>query len=163
MRISNKHTRTICKPINEVADLMASLSSNNDKLWPHEKWSPMKFDRELSVGATGGHGPIRYVVTEYKPGQKINFEFLAPSSFIGNHWFEIEEKDEKRTEITHTINMNVAGSAIVLWLMIIRPMHDALIEDSFDKAELNLGLAVQRKQWSFWVRLLRWTLKKNPA
>jgi hypothetical protein len=163
MRITNKHTRTIDKPINEVADLMSSLSSNNDQLWPHEKWAPMKLDRELSEGATGGHGPIRYVVTEYKPGKKINFKFLAPSSFQGNHWFEIEEKEEKRTEITHTINMNVSGSAILPWIMIIRPMHDALIEDSFDKAELNLGLTIQRKKWSPWVRFLKRILKKKPA
>ncbi|MBM9616995.1 hypothetical protein JWJ90_22295 [Desulfobulbus rhabdoformis] len=103
----------------------------------------MKLDRELAEEATGGHGPIQYVVTEYKPGKKIKFKFLEPANFQGNHWFEIEEKEDKRTEITHTIDMNVSGAAILSWIFIIRPMHDALIEDSFDKAALNLGLNIR--------------------
>jgi len=67
---NNKHARTIDKPIKEVAALLSSLSSNNDQLWPHERWSPMKLDRELTEGATGGHGPIHYVVTEYSQAKK---------------------------------------------------------------------------------------------
>jgi hypothetical protein len=163
MKITNKHARTIDKPIKEVADLLSSLSSNNDQLWPHERWAPMKLDRELAEEATGGHGPIQYVVTEYKPGKKIKFKFLEPANFQGNHWFEIEEKEDKRTEITHTIDMNVSGAAILSWIFIIRPMHDALIEDSFDKAALNLGLNIQPKKWSPWVRLLKRIFNKKPA
>lgn len=163
MKIKNKHTRILEKPISEVAVLLNSLSSNNDQLWPHENWAPIKFDRDLSEGATGGHGPIKYVVTEFKSGKKINFRFIEPSSFQGNHWFELKEKEESKTEISHTISMNVVGSAIIPWLMIIRPMHDALIEDSFDKAQLNLGLTFQRKKWSPWVRLLKKIIKRKPA
>jgi hypothetical protein len=163
MKITNKHSRIINKPISEVAVILNSLSSNNDQLWPREKWSPMELDRDLSNGATGGHGPIQYVVTEFKPGRKINFRFIKPSSFQGNHWFELNEKEEGKTEITHTISMNVSGSAIISWMMIIRPMHNALIEDSFDKVQLNLGLNFQRKKWSPWVRFLRGILKKKPA
>lgn len=163
MKIINIHNRMINKPISEVAAVLNSLSSDNDQLWPHENWPPMKFDRDLSEGATGGHGPIRYVVTDYKPGKNILFKFIEPSSFKGNHWFELKEKEESKTEITHTISMNVSGSAIISWLIIIRPLHNALIEDSFDKAQLTLGLEYKRNKWTFWVMLLKSILKRNPA
>ncbi|GBC62729.1 hypothetical protein DENIS_3706 [Desulfonema ishimotonii] len=163
MKITNKHTRIIEKPISDVSVLLNSLSSNDDQLWPHENWAPIKLDRELSEGATGGHGPIKYVITEFKPGRKINFRFIEPSNFQGNHWFELIEKGENKTEISHTIKMNVAATAIIPWLIMIRPTHDALIEDSFDKVQLKLGLTFQRKKWSFWVRLLKKTIMKKPA
>jgi hypothetical protein len=44
----------------------------------------------------------------------------------------------------------------VKWRLLIEPMHDALIEDAFDKAETKFsGSAVNRSRWSLWVRILR--------
>lgn len=163
MKMINVHNRVVNKQIAEVGALLDSLSSNNDNLWPYEKWSPMKFDRDLSEGAIGGHGPIKYVVTSYLPGKKINFEFIEPPGFHGNHWFELKEKEESKTEIIHTINMNVSGVAVISWLIIIRYLHDALIEDSFDKAQKYFGIEAKTNNWSPWVRFLRFLLKRKKT
>ena len=163
MKILNVHKRIIDKPISEVAVLLNSLSSNNDKLWPHEKWAPMKLDRDLSEGAIGGHGPIKYAVTDYKPGYKINFRFIEPSGFQGNHWFELIEKEEKKTEIIHTISMSISGSAVLSWPIIIRPLHNALIEDSFDKVQKHFGIETDTNNWSPWVKFLKLVFKRKKA
>jgi hypothetical protein len=161
MKIINTHKRIINQPISEVGVLLDSLSSKNDKLWPHEKWPPMRFDRALSEGAIGGHGPIKYAVTDFKAGNKINFKFIKPSGFQGNHWFELKEKENKKTEIIHTISMSISGSAILSWPIVIRPLHDALIEDSFDKLQNITG--PESNKWSLWVKFLRWALKKKKS
>jgi hypothetical protein len=161
MKICNIHERIINRPINQVGPILDSLSSTRDKLWPHEKWPPMKFDRELSEGAKGGHGPIRYYVKHYKPGKKVIFEFTGPSGFHGRHLFELEKKEPKSTIIRHTIDMKIKGQALFSWPMLFRPLHDALIEDSFDKLETNLTLFPKNSNWSSWVRILRWALKKG--
>ena len=161
MNIINVHKRIINRPISEVGDLLNSLSSKNDQLWPHEKWPAMKFNGDLVVGAKGGHGPIRYVVTEFKPGHKVNFRFTGPSGFHEGHQFEFKMKEEAKTEITHTINMSVSSSAILTWPIIFRPLHDALIEDSFDKIQ-NLS-EPESSKWSLWVKFLRWALRKKSS
>ena len=161
MNISNIHKRIINKPITEVGALLNSLSSKDDQLWPHEKWPRMKFDRDLSVGATGGHGPIRYVVTEFEPGKKIKFKFTGPSGFHGSHWLELKEVEGIKTEIKHTIRMDVSGSAVISWPIIFGPLHDALIENSFDKAQQSFEQCQNLSIWSPWVIFLRWLLKNK--
>lgn len=43
-----------------VGHLVDSLASGaDDRLWPHGSWPAMRLDPCLSVGAKGGHGPIR--------------------------------------------------------------------------------------------------------
>lgn len=158
MKILNNHTRIIDKPKRETECLINGLSSDHDILWPHETWSPMRMDRALSEGASGGHGPIQYEVTEFSPGEKVIFRFREPSIFHGHHGFELHETSNSTTEITHTILMDIPFYAMMYWWMIIRPMHDALIEDAFDKAQQNLGLDFKPKTWSLWVRILRWLL-----
>ena len=163
MKICNIHERIINRPINQIGLLLDSLSSSKDKLWPHEKWPPMKFDRELREGSKGGHGPIRYYVKNYKPGKRIIFEFTGPSGFHGQHFFELEMKEPKSTIIRHTIDMKIKGPALISWPMLFRPLHDALIEDSFDKLETNLSLSQKNSNWSPWVKLLRWALNRRRA
>ena len=163
MKIYNIHKRIINRPINQVGPFLDSLSSPRDKLWPYEKWPPMKFDRELREGAKGGHGPIRYYVKHYKPGKKVIFEFTGPSGFHGQHFFELEMKEPKSTIIRHAIDMKIKGQALIAWPMLFRPLHDALIEDSFDKLETNLSLSPKNNSWSSWVKLLRWALKRKRA
>jgi hypothetical protein len=163
MKTINIHKRNIHKPIAEVGPLLNSLSSKNDQLWPHENWSPMKFDRDLIEGAMGGHGPIKYTVTKFKQGKMINFEFTEPLGFQGNHWFELKQIDEKKTEITHTINMNVSGPDIFFWPIVIRPLHNALIEDSFDKLQRKLGIETQTSRWNPWVKFIRFMFKMKKS
>lgn len=58
MKINNIHRRKLATSPEKVGELIDSLASYNDQLWPHETWPAMKFDRPLQVGAKGGHGPF---------------------------------------------------------------------------------------------------------
>jgi hypothetical protein len=51
--------------------------------------------------------------------------------------------------------MTTVGKATAIWLMAIRPLHDALIEDAFDKLENQLTNESKTSPWSWWVKFLR--------
>ncbi|SFZ92591.1 hypothetical protein SAMN05428642_102814 [Flaviramulus basaltis] len=121
----------------------------------------MKFKNEIKVGANGGHGPIRYSVEEYNPNKIIQFRFSKPKGFNGIHKFEIKELDKKKTEIKHTIDMNTAGKGTLIWAFAIRPLHNALIEDGFDKLENNFSVDKKSSTWNFWVKFLRKQITKR--
>ena len=49
------------------------------------------------------------------------------------HKFEIKKLDKENTEIKHTIDMNTKGKGTLIWTFAIGSLHNALIEDGFDK------------------------------
>jgi len=161
MTVRNVHQRQLNAPVSQVAQLIQGLASKDDRLWPHARWSAMAFDRPLSVGATGGHGPIGYFVEAYEPGQSIRFRFTKPEGFVGTHSFEVESIDAGHTRLRHIIEMRLAGSARLQWPLVIRPLHDALLEDALDRAELFCGMQPAPRRWSAWVRFLRRALKRG--
>lgn len=120
----------------------------------------MQFDKSLQAGARGGHGPIRYVVESFEPGRQVTFRFTAPKGFDGYHSFVIEETDTGQCLLKHVLEMQARGLAIPGWVFVFRPLHDALVEDSLNKAQKNLGVADQRSKWSAWVKFLRWIFKR---
>ena len=155
--VTNIHTRDLHGTREQVSELMASLSSDDDRLWPHQWWPAMRFDRALQTGAVGGHGPIRYVVDTYIPAEKIVFRFTAPRGFNGTHAYFIEPVDATRTRLTHILDMHPTRTAHLSWILVYRPLHDALIEDSLNCAEAHLtGHVPQHNTWSPYVRFLRW-------
>ena len=160
MNVVNIHEREISTPLNNVAVLLDSLSSSSDKLWPNETWPAMIFDKPLQTGATGGHGPIGYTVKSYEPGKRIFFEFTAPPGLHGHHWFELEKGDSGKTIIRHVIEMRTTGITVISWPLVFSPLHNALVEDAFDKVERNSGLTPKGSKWNLWVKFLRWLLKK---
>jgi len=160
MKVRNVHERRMNTSLAEAGKLLDSLSSATDNLWPHETWPPMRFDKPLQPGATGGHGPVRYFVKSCEPGKNVYFEFTAPTGFNGFHGFELEEVDANCTVLRHVLEMNARGPALFTWPLVFRPLHDALLEDSLDKAEENLGFTPAGASWSAWVKFLRWTLRK---
>ena len=98
MPVINVHERTLNASITETGKLIDGLASSDDKLWPHDRWPAMKFDRPLEVGAIGGHGPIRYTVESYKPGRYIQFRFIEPTGFLGSHRFEVEMAEHEKIQ-----------------------------------------------------------------
>ncbi|MBC8368197.1 SRPBCC family protein [bacterium] len=157
MKVLNIHEREFGCPVVQVGALLDSLATQEDLLWPHETWPRMKFEQALSVGARGGHGPIRYEIEDYQPGRFIRFRFTGPRGFLGHHGYEIEES-ESGAILRQVLEMNTSGSALLTWPLIYRPMHDALIEDSLTKAEFVLGLEPEYRSWSLWVKCLRFLL-----
>lgn len=145
-----------------VGALLDTLASDTDRLWPWRTWPRMAFDRPLAVGATGGHGPIRYTVEAYGPGRAIRFRFTGPAGFDGYHAFDvIPGKDG--TLLRHTVAMQARGRARFTWPLLYGPLHDALLEDALAHAQAALGLAPDDVPWPRRVRLLRWLVSGGRA
>ena len=163
MKVLNIHERKIEASEEQVGKLIDSLSSKEDRLWPKHLWPPMEFDRPLGVGAEGGHGPIRYFVEEYATGKSIKFCFTGPKGFSGFHAYEIVSGPKQTCILRHTLKMNTYGPAICSWPIVFRPLHDALIEDSFATAEASMELTPKIQAWTIWVKILRWLVSGGKA
>lgn len=163
--VTNIHERLINAPRQAVGSLIDRLASRDDVMWPGDRWPRVSFDRPLGVGASGGHGPIRYTVEAYEPGRSIRFRFTGPRGFVGTHGFEAEEVETGRTMLRHALSMRAQGWARLSWPLAFRWLHDALIEDALDRAEswCESGSQARRRQWSWWVRLLRSVARRLSA
>ncbi|MDB2462858.1 hypothetical protein N9W61_02010 [Algibacter sp.] len=161
MKVVNTHKRIINLSKTEIASLLASLSTTNDKVWPKNNWPAIRFKGGLKVGAKGGHGMIRYNVEQYILGELLVFRFLKPNGFNGIHKFEIKSISVENTEVKHSIVMKTKGIIATLkWVLVIRWLHDALIENAFDTIENNFLKEKTHKKWSYWVRLWRFILSR---
>jgi hypothetical protein len=116
----------------------------------------MLLDRPLGVGAAGGHGPVRYFVEQYTPGQCVRFRFTGPKGYDGWHAFDVRPSGERGCILRHTIDMTAHGPAVLSWPLAVRWMHDACVEDAFALAQASLGLPPLVRKWPLRVRLLRW-------
>ena len=155
MSVANLHERTFAVQPQAVGALLDALAAEGDPTWPGDIWPALRLDRPLGIGATGGHGPIRYHVVAYVPGQRVRFRFDRPHGFDGFHEF-IVLPDHDGTVLQHKIAMRVRGPALLTWPLVFGPLHDALLEDLLDRAEEHLTDGVARRaRWSWWIRVLR--------
>ena len=162
MRVVNIHRRKLEQPIEKVSFLFNTLATNKDMIWPFENWPAISFKEGLKVGNRGGHGIVRYTIIAYKKGKSITFSFTKPDGFIGTHELRIQAISENETEIIHEIKMETATlKASVLWFFVINWLHDALIEEAFDKLENNLSQKMIITKYNPWVKLLRNRYKKK--
>ena len=155
MKVLNIHSRKVNSPKHKLLELLDTLSTKEDKIWPIEKWPAMNFKKGLTIGAYGGHGPIRYELIEYSPQSHLTFKFKKPKGFKGIHKLEFIESNPEQTEIKHTIDMTTSGVGTLKWLTAIKWLHNALIEDAFDKIENQLSGKSIRTKWNSWVKILR--------
>ena len=163
MKVKNIHQRTLTASPQEIGLLIDSLASGDDRLWPRKLWPAMKFDRPLALGAEGGHGPIRYLVEDYIPGQSIRFRFTGPSGFHGFHGYDVVTGAGSQAVLRNTLVMDTSGWAILSWPLVFEPMHDALMEDSLALAQVQLGEKPTVMTWPPWVKFLRWILSGGKA
>jgi len=160
--VNNIHRRIFKSSGPDIGKILTTLSSKEDKLWPKDKWPPIKFDKPLGKGAKGGHGPIRYCIEEYKPGISIIFRFTGPKGFDGTHGFYIMNVDADHVKFEHRVNMKTKGIASISWPLIYEPLHDALMEDAMENVEVFVKQKDDyTKKYSIWVKFLRWALKKR--
>jgi hypothetical protein len=155
VRVRNVHVRELAAPPAAVGALIDGLASDDDRLWPRERWPAMRLDRPLTAGASGGHGPVRYSVESYVPGAAVCFRFTAPRGFCGTHRFEVDARRGGGSLLRHVLEMSAVGPARLTWPLIFRPLHDALVEDALDRAAGALGEAPRGRSWPFSVRVLR--------
>lgn len=151
----NVHERTIEAPSEEVGALLDRLGSEGDPLWPRA-WQPMRLDRPLQVGAEGGHGGVRYRVSEYEPGRRVRFTFHPATGIDGYHELVVEPFGEGRCVLRHVLEGEARGVMRVLVPLMVEALHDAVLEDLLDNAErAATGVVARPAQWSRWVRLAR--------
>jgi hypothetical protein len=159
--MKNTHERKLNAPIDTLAPLIDQLASRQDRFWPSSRWSAMKFDRPLAVGAIGGHGFIGYTVERYQPGREITFRFTSPKGLNGMHRLSLEELPDGNARVKHVIEATLEGSMVLGWTLVIRWLHDALVEDGMDRVEAW----VAQREWkprelSPYVKSLRWLMTK---
>ncbi|GAB2445353.1 SRPBCC family protein [Nocardia tengchongensis] len=154
--VRNVHSRVIAADARAVGRLLDTLATDEDRLWPVRRWPAMLFDRPLGVGASGGHGPIRYTCVKYVPGQEVVFRFRRPLGFDGTHRYVVDQVDATHTRLTHELVMRTHGVDRFTWPLVWRWLHDACLEDSLDHAENTLVPGTPpRNHHSGYVRFLR--------
>jgi hypothetical protein len=158
MKVLNVHERILPFSVDKVLPLFHSLATDKDLFWPFEKWPRMRFGDGLKFGSSGGHGPIKYEVIEYDPFGHVSFRFLKPKGFQGSHTLSIVEVDGVHTKLHHELTIRVRLLDYLYWSFVIRWLHDALMEDAFDKATTYLTNKNTFTPWIGWVKILRWLM-----
>ncbi|WP_320775369.1 SRPBCC family protein [Streptomyces sp. CRN 30] len=155
MAVLNVHERPLPASPDEVGALLDALGSPGDRLWP-PGWPAVRFEGPLAVGVPGGHGPVRYVVSDYVPGRWVRFRFTGPRGFEGFHEFGVEALGDRRTVLRHTLVVSPRGPLWPLWPLFVRPLHDAVFRQCLDRAEHALtGTVTRPARWSLYARVLR--------
>ena len=162
--VVNVHQRTLNAPILKLAPMIDQFASSQDHFWPYDRWPRVQFDRPLSVGAVGGHGTIGYFVEQYHPGREIVFRFTAPQGLNGTHQLILEDLPDGKTRVKHVVEASLEGKMMWMWPLMIRFLHDALVEDGMDRAEAWFERRVLKpRAFSPWVKTLRWVMAKSRA
>jgi hypothetical protein len=161
IRISNVNERRIVAPAARVGALLDTLASADDRFWPHENWPAVKFNLPLHVGATGGHGTGPYTVSSYTPGQHLRLQFSGGRQ--GYHEFTLQRIDDATCLLRHAVKAKLTLSSAWRWYFLIRPLHNALIEDLFDKVEGQVASVVRPQVWSPRVQRLRQRRGMSPV
>lgn len=157
MQVLNVHRRLLPVSREALVPLFATLASKEDGMLARDLWPGMRLDQGLQVGSKGGHGPIRYFVVAYDPKLSIRFQFDMPG-FDGFHEFQMVDKTRDQVELSHVIRMKTSGLGTLKWVLGIRWLHDAFIEDAFDKVEGHFTGIRKKPSWNWWVKFLRWAL-----
>ncbi len=152
----NVHERHISASAERVGAVLETLATDHDQLWPVATWAPMVLDRGLEPGSHGGHDGVGYTVTTHEPGRLIEFAFDRSTGIDGTHALSVSDLGDGTALMRHVLEGRAHGAMVLLWPLLVRWAHDALVEDAFDLAEgaLDVGPTVPAR-WSPWVRVLR--------
>ncbi|MFI7600457.1 DUF2867 domain-containing protein [Actinoplanes sp. NPDC049681] len=142
--VQNVHERALPVPAAEVGRLLDRIGAADDPLWPSPAWVPMRFDRPLGVGADGGHGPVRYHVTDYRPGRRVEFTFHPRTGLHGTHTLEVEDDGPQACLLRHRLTARPSGAMRLLWPALVKVCHNTVIEHAFDNAERAVTGTVAR-------------------
>ncbi|SDM90510.1 hypothetical protein [Allokutzneria albata] len=163
--IHNVHERELPVGTGQAGPLLDGILDPDRTIWPVERWLPMTMDRPLGVGARGGHGPIPYDCTAYEPGRLVEFTFAPSLGLKGTHSLEVLPGPRHGTSLLrHTIAGRPEGVMRLLWPLVIRWLHDALLEDLLDRAAAAVGHPPARpNRWPLWTRLCYRFLETKPS
>ena len=100
-------------------------------------------------------------MSSYTPGQHIRFEFGGGRQ--GFHEFTVQQADDANCLLRHMMKANLKFNSAWRWYYLIRPLHNALIEDLFDKVESQVAKVVHPQIWSSRVQKLRRKRGMSPV
>lgn len=161
MHVVNVHQRLLHASPERVSELLASLGSPGDRLWPRSGWPPMRLDGPVAPGAAGGHGPIRYRVEAWEPGRLVRFRFHRMRGVDGWHALEILDATAQHCVLEHRMDAQLRGWMALKWALVIRPLHDACVEDALSQAQASLGDTPRVVPRSPLVRLIAWWMLRG--
>lgn len=151
----NVHQRELPASAVSVGALLDQLGGPGDPLWPRPPWPSLRLDRGLEVGAVGGHGFVRYAVSAYTPGRRVEFTFTPGVGLLGWHALSAHPTGPDRCVLRHDMQGRFSGRMRVQWPLAVRWLHDACIEELLDNAERAVtGQVASPYRRSRWVRLL---------
>lgn len=156
--ISIHHRRLDCaaEPVGELLD---GFDAPFSPLWPYAAWPRDAFDGPMQVGTVGGHGATRYRLERYLPGREALFRFISPHGYQGIHGFQIHRLEDGRSCLVHFTCLRLSLYHRLMWHLMVRWVHDALLGDLLDSAEHHLcGNAHRCQRWKWRVHLIRHAL-----
>ncbi len=136
--IRNVHQRRFAAEAATVGALLDRVGSPEDQLWPGERWPKITVPQPITVGDRAGHADIRYVVDEHRPGEALWFRFDPASGLEGRHGLVVELCADGTVSLTHVLEGRAVGKGRIMWPLMIRAMHDQLLEELLDNAERRL-------------------------
>ena len=169
MKVRNVHERVVTATLAQAREIVNTYGSVKDRMYPFERWPKMQLegpDGPPAVGRFGTRGAARFVITTFDTEPYIHYawRFLQPAGFDGMHDGTVEDLGDGRLRFRSVIEMHTRGlKATLLWLFVMRPLHDAVVEDSFDKVEREMGRSLPDRPLSFWVRTLRRIKRRRSA
>lgn len=154
-KINNVHERRLAARPERVWDLLLKISGPDDQLWPSGV-PTVRLDGPLAEGAIGGHGPIRYEVTRVDPkARDLVFRFREPTGLVGHHSFHVRPDGKAGALLRHEVVATPEGWMRMRWPLIVRWIHDTVVEEVMDRAEVATGNApIRSHQRSRWVKIL---------
>ena len=165
IKIRNVHERRLTAGPEMLWDLLMKMPGPRGQLWP-PGIPAMRFDGPLTVGAHGQHGPIHYTVTYLDPTTgSLAFEFREPTGPVARHSPHVRLEENAGAVLRHEVIVIPEGWRRLKWPLIIRWVHDAVVEEVLDSAEVATGtVPAQPYERSLWVRaLLAVGAKKSRA
>lgn len=156
MNVLSVHDRDLATDIDTAAAVLATTGQPGCRLSPATGWPPdmrIHLDGPVAEGVTGGHGGVRYEVTAYEPGRRLEFRFLD-DMIDGGHRFELHAgREGDRVRIVHTLAGTIARNRRPAWA-VIRRFHDAYVEVVLDSIEVaTTGRVARPSRPPRWMRL----------
>lgn len=132
-RVRNVHERRIARGGDHARGMLDTLGTKDDLMWRTDLVPAMVMSDGPRIGSAGGHGSIRYRVTAFQPGERIEYTFADGLGLAGTHTFTVSGGASPM--LRHEIRGELSGVMRWAWGPIIEPMHDGVIEDIFDHVE----------------------------
>ncbi len=152
-QVRNVHERRIAANGEEVRRMLDTLGTEGDLMWRTDLVPAMVMSDGPRVGSSGGHGLVRYHVTAFQPGERIEYTLDEGLGLAGTHTFTVSSGEP--TVIRHEIRGELSGVMRWAWGPIVEPTHDGVIEDVFDHVErVCTGEAHRRVRTPGWFRAL---------